>query len=277
MTVDLHVHSLASDGTLAPAEVVRQAQACGLSGLALTDHETTAGLAAAAAEAQRLGIDFVPGIEINTDAGEGEFHFLGYFIRPEDPGLQAALARCVEQRWIRARAILARLRAEGIRVEEWSVAAAANGAPVCRPHIAMALVAAGYASTLQEGYQRYLQSRSPFFVPHTGLTAREAVAAIRAAGGVPVLSHPTSLPVDAVLALRPLGLMGLEVNHPEHTPEVAARWREVAHRHGLVATGGSDYHGAESVEPDRELGAFLAPPGAIEALRGAQERLKRGA
>ena len=91
MAIDLHTHSTASDGTLAPAEVVRQAQARGLSGLALTDHETTAGLAAAAAEAQRLGIDFVPGIEINTDAGEGEFHFLGYHVRPEDPGLQAAL------------------------------------------------------------------------------------------------------------------------------------------------------------------------------------------
>lgn len=275
--IDLHVHTTASDGTRRPVAVVLQAKAAGLTAIGITDHDTTAAFAEAEAEGCRLGVEVIRGIEINTDASEGEFHFLGYLIDEESAPFRRALLRAREERWVRARAIVARLRGTGIQVTDDQVLAGAAGAPVCRPHIAMALVAAGYASTLQEGYRRYLQSRSPFFVPHTGLTAREAVAAIRAAGGVPVLSHPTALPVDAVLALRPLGLMGLEVNHPEHTPEVAARWREVAHRHGLVATGGSDYHGAESVEPDRELGAFLAPPGAIEALREAQERLKRGA
>lgn len=273
---DLHTHTTASDGTLSPAELVRQAKQGGLSAIAITDHDTTAGFAEAEAEGRRLGIEVIRGLEINTDASEGEFHFLGYLADEASEPFQRAIRRAREERWVRARAIVARLRDAGIRISDDDVLAAAKGAPVCRPHVAVALAAAGYAATHQEAFNRYLRGRSPFFVPHTGLTVREAVAAIRAAGGVPVLSHPTDLPVEAVLALRPLGLMGVEVNHPDHSPEVAASWREVARRHGLVATGGSDFHGADSVEPDRMLGSFLAPCGALEALLEAQERLKRG-
>ncbi len=274
---DLHTHTTASDGTLAPAELVRQAKRVGLSGIAVTDHDTTSGFAEAEAEGRRLGVEVIRGLEINTDAREGEFHFLGYLVDEASLPFQQAIRRAREERWTRARTIVARLRAAGIKVTEDQVLAAANGAPICRPHIAVALAAAGYAASHQEAFQRFLRGRSPFVVPHTGLTVPEAMAAIRAAGGVPVLSHPTDLPVDAVLALRPLGLMGIEVFHPDHSPEVAARWREVARQHGLVATGGSDFHGADSVEPDRDLGAFLAPQGALEALREARERLKGGA
>jgi hypothetical protein len=273
---DLHAHTTASDGTLAPAELVRQARQIGLSGIAVTDHDTTAGYADAEAEGRRLGVEVIRGVEINTDASEGEFHFLGYLADEASEPFRQAIQRARDERWTRARAIVARLRAAGIGVTEEQVLAAANGAPVCRPHIAAALAAAGYAASHQEAFTRYLRGRSPFFVPHTGLTVREAIAAIRSAGGVPVLSHPTDLPVEAVLALRPLGLMGIEVNHPDHSPEAAARWLDVARRHGLVATGGSDYHGADSVEPDRALGSCLAPPGALEALREARDRLRRG-
>ena len=274
---DLHAHTTASDGSLCPAALVREAKAAGLTAIAVTDHDTTAGFAEAEAEGRRLGIEVIRGLEINTDAREGEFHFLGYLVDEGSEPFQEAIRRARAERWSRARAIVARLQAAGIGVTEAQVLAAANGAPVCRPHIAGALAAAGCAPTPQEAFTRYLRGRSPFFVPHTGLTVGEAVAAIRAAGGVPVLSHPTDLPVEAVLALKPLGLAGIEVNHPDHSPEVAARWRDVAHRHGLVATGGSDFHGVDSVEPDRALGAFLAPTGALEALREARERLKRGA
>ena len=274
---DLHAHTTASDGTLSPAELVRQAKRAGLSGIAVTDHDTTAGYAEAEAEGRRLGVEIVRGLEINTDAREGEFHFLGYLVDEASEPFQQAIRRAREERWVRARAVVVRLQAAGIGVTEDQVLAAAHGSPVCRPHIAVALATAGYAASPPEAFQRYLRGRSPFFVPHSGLTVPEAVAAIRAAGGVPVLSHPTDLPVEAVLALKPLGLGGIEVHHPDHSPEVAAHWREVARRHGLVATGGSDFHGADSVEPDRLLGAFLAPQGALEALREAQERLKRGA
>jgi 3',5'-nucleoside bisphosphate phosphatase len=274
---DLHAHTTASDGTLSPAELVRQAKRAGLSGIAVTDHDTTAGYAEAEAEGRRLGVEVIRGLEINTDAREGEFHFLGYLVDEASQPFQRAIRRAREERWVRARAIVARLQEAGIRITGDDVLAAAKGAPVCRPHVAAALAAAGYAPTHQEAFERYLRGRSPFVVPHTGLTVQEAVTAIRAAGGVPVLSHPTDLSLDAVLALKPLGLMGIEVYHPDHSPEVAGRWCEVAHRHGLVATGGSDFHGTDSVEPDRALGAFLAPHGALEALREAQERLKGGA
>jgi predicted metal-dependent phosphoesterase TrpH len=276
-TYDLHAHTTASDGTLAPAELVRQAQRIGLSGIAVTDHDTTAGSAEAEAEGRRLGIEVIRGVEINTDASEGEFHFLGYLVDETSEPFRQAIQRARQERWVRARAIVAKLRAAGIGVTEEQVLAAAAGAPVCRPHIAAALAAAGYASSPQEAFMRYLRGRSPFFVPHTGLTAREAVAAIRAAGGVPVLSHPTDLPVEAVLALKPLGLGGIEVNHPDHTSELCAYWLDIARRNGLVATGGSDFHGADSVEPDRSLGSFVAPSGAIGALWEARERLTRWA
>jgi 3',5'-nucleoside bisphosphate phosphatase len=274
---DLHAHTTASDGTLSPAALVREARGIGLTAIAVTDHDTTAGFAEAEAEGRRLGIEVVKGLEINTDAREGEFHFLGYLVDEGSEPFQEAIRRARGERWSRARTILARLQTAGIGVTEAQVLAAAAGAPVCRPHIAVALAAAGCAPTPQEAFNRYLRGRSPFFVPHTGLSVEEAVAAIRAAGGVPVLSHPTDLPVEAVLALKPLGLAGIEVHHPDHSPEVAARWRAVARRHGLVATGGSDFHGADSVEPDRVLGGCLAPAGALEALRAARERLTRGA
>lgn len=274
---DLHAHTTASDGTLAPAELVRQAKRLGLAGIAVTDHDTTAGWAEAEAEGRLLEIEVIRGIEINTDAGDGEFHFLGYLVDEASQPFQRAIRRAREARWSRARTIVGRLREAGIRVTEDDVLAAAHGAPVCRPHIAAALAAAGYAATDHEAFDRYLRGRSPFFVPHTGLTIAEAIAAIRAAGGVPVLSHPTDLPTDAVLALKPLGLAGVEAYHPDHSPEVAASWQHVARRNGLVATGGSDFHGADSVEPDRALGSFLAPAGAVDALRAARERLKRGA
>lgn len=274
---DLHTHTTASDGTVSPGELVRLAQKNGLAGIAITDHETTAALEEARAEGRRRGIEAIPGIEINTDEGEGEFHFLGYLIDPGGPSLQAALERSREQRLVRARAILARLREAGIGAEEERVLAAANGAPICRPHIAAALVEAGHASTLGEAFHRYLGRRTPFYVPRTGLTVREAIATIRGAGGVPILSHPRSLAASTVLALVPLGLLGVEVNHPDHSPEVAARWRDLARREGLAATGGSDYHGAKSIHPEQQLGSILAPPEALDSLRRAQERALTGA
>lgn len=275
MAIDLHTHSTASDGTLAPAEVVRQAKACGLSALALTDHDTTDSFAGATEEAARLGIELVPGIEINTDAGQGELHFLGYLIRPADPGLRAVLARVREQRLARTRAILSRLREAGISVEEAAVLRAANGATICRPHIARALVEAGYAESVPDAFQRYLSRRSPFYVPRAGLTAQEAISVICRAGGVPVLSHPGRLPEEAVLALLPMGLRGIEAYHPEHSDEVAARWHALAERKGLVATGGSDYHGPRSVHPEWGLGAVRAPAEVLAGLRRAQEDLTR--
>ena len=274
---DLHAHTTASDGTLAPAELVGLAKRLGLSGIAVTDHDTTAGWAEAEAEGRRLGVEVIPGLEINTDGTEGEFHFLGYLVDGASRPFRQAIRRARDERWSRARAIVGRLREAGIRITDEDVLAAANGAPVCRPHIAAALAAAGYAATDREAFNRYLRGRSPFFVPHTGLTIPEAIAAIRAAGGVPVLGHPADLPVEAVLALKPLGLAGVEAYHPDHSPAVAAHWHQMARRHGLVATGGSDFHGADSVEPDRALGSFLAPGGAVEALRAVQERLTRGA
>ena len=159
-------------------------------------------------------------------------------------------------------------------MDEARVLRQANGAPICRPHLAAALVETGYAGSIADAFRRYLSRRTPFYVPRTGLRADEAIAVIRRAGGVPVLSHPSDLPAEAVVALVGLGLRGIEVDHPQHAPGVSERWQRLAEREGLVMTGGSDYHGRGSIHSDWSLGAVTALEGVVERLRRVQEDLQ---
>jgi predicted metal-dependent phosphoesterase TrpH len=274
MAIDLHTHSTASDGTLRPAEVIREAHRLGLRAVAIADHDTTDGLPEAADEAARLGVELVPAVELNTDGADLDLHILGYYIAPERPAFRAALAHARQERLARARSMIARLRERGVEIEEARVLAIAGGAPVCRPHIARALVEAGYARTVPEAFTRFLHRHSPIYVPRTGLTAGEAIRCIRRGGGVPVLAHPGSLPEPVVLALIAEGLCGLEVFYLEHTPEMVVRWGLVARREGLIATGGTDAHGPESSKP-HVLGTSGVPDEALEALKAERDRLAR--
>ena len=274
MAIDLHTHSTASDGTLRPAEVVREARRLGLRAIAIADHDTTDGLPEAAAEAVRLGIELVPAVELNTDGADLELHFLGYYIDPDHPAFRKALAHAREERVARARGMLARPSDLGELVEEGQVLASARWAPVCRPHIARALVEAGYVRTVPEAFARFLNRNSPIYVPRTGLTPGQAIRRIREAGGVPVLAHPGSMPEEPVRALIAEGLCGLEVYYVEHTPEMVVHWGLVARREGLVATGGTDAHGPGSSRP-HVLGTSRVPDEALEALQAARDRLAR--
>ena len=274
MAIDLHTHSTASDGTLRPAEVVREAHRLGLRAIAIADHDTTDGLPEAAAEAVRLGVELVPAVELNTDGADFELHILGYYIDPDHPAFRKALAHAREERVVRARGMLARLRDRGVLVEENRVLAIAGGAPVCRPHIARALVEAGCVRTVPEAFARFLHRNSPIYVPRTGLTAGEAIRRIREAGGIPVLAHPGPMPEEPVRALIAEGLCGLEVYYLEHTPEMVVRWGLVARREGLVATGGTDAHGPGSSKP-HVLGTSGVPDEALEALKAARDQLAR--
>lgn len=272
MAIDLHAHSTASDGTLRPAEVIREAHRLGLRAIALADHDTTDGLPEAAAEAARLGIELVPAVELNTDGTDLELHILGYYIDPDHPAFRRALAHARDERVTRARGMVGRLRDRGVVVEEERVFAIAGGAPVCRPHLAQALVEAGHVRTVPEAFARFLNRNSPIYVPRTGMTPREAIRCIREAGGVPVLAHPGTMPEEPVLALIGEGLRGLEVYYLEHTPELIVRWGLVARREGLVATGGTDAHGPGSSRP-RVLGTSAVPDEALEALKAERDRL----
>jgi predicted metal-dependent phosphoesterase TrpH len=270
MRIDLHTHSTASDGLLAPARVVVTAREHGVGTLALTDHDTTAGVEEALAEGRRVHLDVIPGVEINTDVDEYEVHVLGYYIDCARAGLQAFLARMRAGRIDRARAMVERLAALQAPVEWARVQAIAAGASIGRPHIARALVEARRAATVQDAFERFLGRHAPAYVPRLKVTPEEAVEAICTGGGVAVLAHPgwsSSGPViERVPRLVAHGLGGIEAYYPDHTPEMIASYVAVAERYHLIVTGGTDFHGgglATRVPP----GSVAVPAEVLPALR----------
>jgi predicted metal-dependent phosphoesterase TrpH len=258
---DLHTHSTASDGTLAPADLVRQAHRRGLSVIALTDHDSTAGLPEAMATGAELGVRVIPGIELSTNISEGEVHILGYGIDPDDATLQAALARYRQARVARAIRIIDRLRGLGVELSEDAVLATADGASVGRPHIARAMIEAGYVGSVSEAFDRYIGNGKPAFIESERKpTPVEAIELIQAAGGLAIHAHPyTSERFPGSLAeLVAAGLAGIEVYYAEYTPEQHRELARIAAEHGILAAGGSDYHG-ERFKERRDLGTAPLP------------------
>ncbi|RJK98056.1 PHP domain-containing protein [Vallicoccus soli] len=286
MRIDLHTHSRASDGTDAPAGVVAAAAAAGLDVVALTDHDTTSGWAAAAAALDALArpLVLVPGMELSCEHEGTSLHLLAYLADPAHPALAAAVARVREDRVPRARAMVESLAAAGLPVTWEAVLARAAGGTVGRPHLADALVDAGAVRDRDEAFAGPLSTRSPHFVRHATLPALEAVRLVVAAGGVPVLAHPRAgrrgRTVDdaAVAAMAREGLAGLEVDHRDHEPAERAHLRGLAADLGLLTTGSSDYHGTGK---RNRIGEETTPPEAYEALldraTGAVRPLTAGA
>jgi predicted metal-dependent phosphoesterase TrpH len=255
--VDLHCHSTASDGTLPPAEVVRLAKQSGLSGLALTDHDTIGGVEAAAEEAARVGLDFLAGIEISCEyPPPGTMHILGYGVDPTSATLRDLTRRLLEGRDNRNPRIIQKLNELGVsitmrEVEEEAKATAADGKkPIGRPHIAAVLLRKGYVSSIKQAFDKYLAQGGAAYFDKERLTMREAMDLIRQSGGMPVLAHPVQLRTqnDAQLErvvkdLVDLGLVGLEVIHSDHDQRMVDQYTRLATTHGLLKTGGSDFHG----------------------------------
>lgn len=265
--IDLHTHSTASDGLLAPARLVALANERGLSALALTDHDTVAGVAEAAAAAEGSGLRFIPGVELSTFVEAGEVHMLGYFVEPASPPLVEALARFREAREGRAEAMVARLTAAGAPIALERVVGLAAGGSIGRPHVARALVEAGHAASVNDAFERWLVRGRPGYVERYKLVPADAVRLIRAAGGVPVLAHPHS--ADDLARLLPelvaAGLAGIECYYGDYDAPRKRDYLALAARHGLVATGGTDFHGT-GVAHRRPLGGTPVPPECIEEL-----------
>ncbi|GHG24448.1 MULTISPECIES: PHP domain-containing protein [Amycolatopsis] len=265
MTIDLHAHSTASDGTTPPADLPRLATEAGLTVLALTDHDTFAGLAAASAAATE--VELVPGVEISCRLDDAEVHLLGLFVDPGHEPLAAELELIRTDRERRAVRMVERCRELGAPITLAQVRAIAAGAPLGRPHIAAALAAAGITDAFTTDW---IADGGRADVPKHVLAAVDAIALVRAAGGVAVLAHPRSVKrrasvTDAQLAaLAAAGLTGIEVDHPEQPPEVRDRLREVAADLGLLGTGSSDFHGDR--KPVR-LGECTTSPEVFAALR----------
>ncbi|WP_062380417.1 PHP domain-containing protein [Demequina pelophila] len=269
MRIDLHTHSTVSDGHGAPAQVMREAAEAGLDVVALTDHDSVDGWDEAAAEAARLGLRFVPGIEVSAKDRWVSLHMLAYWPRMDAPELAAIMERTRRDRVERARAMVERIAADFPVEWEDVLEHAGSASTVGRPHIADALVARGHFPHRSAAFDDVLHSRSPYFVHHYAPDVREAVRAIRAAGGVPVFAHPGAegrgrvVPDSVIDALAEVGLAGLEVDHRDHDEATRARLRALVERHGMVATGSSDYHGTG--KPNR-LGENLTTTEAFEEL-----------
>jgi len=246
--IDLHVHSSASDGTDSPAEVIRRAAAAGLDVLALTDHDTQAGIAEARA-ALPPGLTLLPGMELSCQLDGRSVHLLGYRFDPDDPALCAETSRVRDDRVYRARAMTRRLRELGADVSWEQVTAIAGDAVVGRPHLARALAASGAIADPADAFTaEWIGDGGRAFVDRYAPDLVRAVGLVRAAGGVPVLAHPRSpgyeIP-DAVIAeLAGAGLAGIEVFHPDHDAATRDQLTGLARSLGLISTGGSDDHGS---------------------------------
>lgn len=266
MRIDLHVHSTASDGTLSPAAVVAEARASGVAIVALTDHDTMDGVPEALAAGEAEGVRVVPGVELNTDSSAGEVHVLGYCISPQEEPFRRLLESRRRARTVRAHKMVERLRELGMPIKFADVERAAGGGNIGRPHVARALVAAGYARDVREAFERWLYKGGPAYVKRDSLTPVEAIEAVKAAGGVPVLAHPGRIADQSIIPrLIEAGLEGLECFYPEHSPEQTERYLALAQRHGLLVTGGTDFHGPGSTHAT-PIGAVSAPPEAAEEL-----------
>jgi predicted metal-dependent phosphoesterase TrpH len=266
---DLHTHSTVSDGTQPPGGVVAEAALAGLTGLALTDHDSTAGWADATATARETGVGLIPGVELSTRSGWRSVHVLGYLVDPADPGLRTETERIRVSRRDRARRIVAAIGADYPITWDDVLAQTAQDATVGRPHIADALVALGIESDRSAAFAGVLHPRRGYVEPHYAPAPAAGVALIRAAGGVPVLAHPGAtradwvIPAEEVAELVEAGLFGIEVDHPENTPDGGRVAAGLAARFSLPITGSSDYHGWG--KPNR-IGQRTTAPEVVDAI-----------
>jgi predicted metal-dependent phosphoesterase TrpH len=274
--IDLHTHSSVSDGTDSPAALVATAAAAGLDVVALTDHDTTAGWAAAW-QARPAGLTIVPGMELScryfsSDEPPIAVHLLAYLFDPLHPAFAAERARLRDERLSRGERIVTGLAADGYPVVWAEIVARSEGGVVGRPHIARALVEAGIVDSVDHAFASLLHHRSPYYAPKADTDVLDGIRLVRAAGGVPVFAHGLAtsrgrvVGDDAIAAMTAAGLLGVEVDHPDHTPDQRAYLRALADGLGLIRTGSSDYHGTNKRTP---IATCTTEPDQYEALLAA--------
>lgn len=255
--VDLHAHSTASDGSRAPADVIREAKRIGLAAIALTDHDTVAGIPEAVATAEELGVRVVPGVELSAVEGDVETHILGLHLS-DTRELEAKLIALREMRRTRAERMVQRLNDLGVRIEFVAVLEQAAGGAIGRPHVARAMIAEGWAVDFRDAFDRYLGNGRPAYVTKERLAVSEATALIHRAGGLAILAHPShSGTRERIAAFVEQGMDGVEVRHPSHSAEDTARLAALVEHFSLVPSGGSDWHG--SADGPRTLGMMRVP------------------
>jgi predicted metal-dependent phosphoesterase TrpH len=256
--IDLHMHSTFSDGTHTPETLAEMAAGFGLTAIALTDHDGMGGAARFLAACGKEGVRGIPGVEISAQVSKGTMHILGYFVDHADEELESELARIRNGREVRNKEILDRLNALGCALDWDEVLALTDKEVVGRPHFAMAMQARGYVRDKTEAFDRYLAKDKPAYAERFRLSPADSIAAIRKAGGVPVLAHPFTLQLGnkalrkALGEFRDMGLQGVEVYYSEHSEEMEGTYKRMARELGLAMSGGSDFHG--EVNPKIRMG-----------------------
>jgi len=270
--VDLHVHSTASDGSLAPEAVVGRARSAGLAAMALTDHDTVAGVPAAVAAGERLGVRVVGGCEFSSAAPCGEMHVLGYFLPSHSPELEGFLARCRADRVRRAQEMVARLQRLGVGLDFDAVLSQANGGAVGRPHVARAIVRHGGAIDISDAFDRFIGRGRPAFVDKNLPSFREIADLVHSVRGLVSVAHIKERGTRSFLErLKREGLDAVEIRHPSHDPDLRARLTDIAMRLGLLRSGGSDWHGdPEPGETHGSLGSQDVPIEWLERLEAVR-------
>ena len=263
--IDLHIHSTASDGSLTPSEIIHLAQELNLGAIAITDHDSLEGSKEAIEAGIPPSIKFVSGVEISAAyppffPGSGSFHILGYCIRLDDSALNQSLAKLRQARKNRNPEILRRLNKLGYPLSLEEVRREVGQGQIGRPHIARAMKAKGFVKSIDEAFDSFLGNDAPAYVDKYRIECADAVQTIRAAGGISVLAHPGLLNISnenelnhLVGNLKQMGIKGIEVHYPEHTPQQTKKYAELAERYELLMTGGTDFHG--SIIPEIEMGS----------------------
>jgi 3',5'-nucleoside bisphosphate phosphatase len=286
--IDLHIHSTESDGSLTPAQIISRAKQLGIKAVSITDHDTVAGVKSALTLSKREGIGCISGVEVSAAAPPpfdipGSLHILGYGMDPDHGELGRMLGRLLQARLDRFPQMIEKLKTLHIDISYEAAQSMAGSAPVSRPHIARAMVAAGAVSSVDEAFDRFLANGKPAYVDRYRIPIEEVLSTVSAAGGICVLAHPglirmeTEQKVEALITrLGQMGMKGVEAYYPEHTAAQVRYFKELAEASGLMVTGGTDFHGA--VRPEIELGVgrgdFFVPGQLWEKL---MENLPQGA
>lgn len=274
--IDLHTHSTASDGSCTPTEVMEAAVNAGLVAVALTDHDTMQGVPEAMEAAEKLDIECIPGIELSAVYGDREVHIVGLFLDPRDSVLAKRLDSFRQIRKQRNLRMIEKMQAAGVDITMEKVRDLEGDAVITRANLARYLVHVGYAVSIKEVFDKYLSPGLPFYVPKTGVTPEDAVRAIRDGGGTAILAHPllydfTPAQLDTCIELlKNYGLQGIETYYSTYSPADERNMKRLADRHGLLWSGGSDFHG--SVKPHIQIGKgmghLVIPYDILDKLRG---------
>jgi 3',5'-nucleoside bisphosphate phosphatase len=264
--VDLHTHTLMSDGFLSPEKLVEKAKKSGIDILSITDHDNLQALPEAIRAGNESGVEIITGVEMSSDIRDREVHILAYFIELNNPELERYLAFFREERIKRAERISLKLQALGFNITINDILDKAKNSAVGRPHIAQVLLDKGFVSSYYEAFSKYIGNDCPAYEKKVHISPQSAFKIISDAGGLSFIAHPGMMSESLLKELIDAGVDGIEVVHPSHSPQQVRFYRGIVNEYFLLESGGSDYHGGKR-EDDKNLGKYITNIQAVEAMR----------